>query len=125
MSRISKCSVDPPASLPSPHGRGWIITDTEIQIQWMDDLPAPEEVLKLCSCKCPGKETPCKSRMCTCKANGLKCTSFCGCNTEKCQNSSGPELNTEETDQIQSDNSDMETSDESESDVEDSDLDSD
>jgi hypothetical protein len=53
---------------------------------WMDDLPAPEELLKLNTCNCQGKEEPCMSRICKCKVNNMKCTSFCECNNEICMN---------------------------------------
>ena len=64
--------------IPSPHGHGWKITSTEcddmdIEIDWMDGLPAPLAVLELLSCKCKkacGKDCPCVT-------NKLSCTDMC------------------------------------------------
>ena len=72
--------------LPSPHGHGWVVKDgasgSDINIEWTTQLPAPEQLLELISCRC---KRGCQSRQCSCLANGLLCTDACQCSD--CTNS--------------------------------------
>ena len=61
MTCISTCALNPPHWTPLPHGRGWTVKDNTIKIEWMDDFPVHEELLKLSSCKCSGKESQCNT----------------------------------------------------------------
>ena len=80
---LNRHCIDQEQQFPSPNGQGWIITGpNEIQVDWMDIQPAPAVVLSLTCCGC---KTDCKSNLCRCKKNGLKCTGICTCSKD-CQN---------------------------------------
>ena len=51
-------------------------TSRWLSSHWMDQLPAPEALLKLVSC---GYTTGCSTRRCTCKTLGMSCTDVCQC----------------------------------------------
>ena len=67
---------------------GWKITKNMIMPKYTDLPCAPEELLKImCNCK-----TGCSSLQCSCKKNGLICSSTCGeCHGYSCENSMQPE----------------------------------
>lgn len=66
---------------PSPVGHGWNMEDGLLVVNWMENDPAPKDVLMLISCKC---KTDCSSKRCSCKSSNLYCTDLCKC--KKCQN---------------------------------------
>ena len=81
------------AIIPSPIERGWKLETTsdggsKINIDWMDNEPAPKSVLELicCTCRCSRK---CKTPKCECINNGLKCTDVCACVSRDCDNQAG------------------------------------
>ena len=91
--------------VPSPVGHGWYRerssnNEEELQIDWMDGLPAPEAVLKLMSCKCV---SACREPNCPCLANGLRCTDMC--KLQDCDN---------QAEDLESDTNDQGVSDDSE-----------
>jgi hypothetical protein len=85
------------------------VKDNTIEIEWKDDWPAPEELLKLSSCKCSGQESPCNTKRCVCKANSFKCTSFCNCNIVKCKNPSFIHVDGNEDPDVQENSHDSES----------------
>ena len=88
-----------------PGGHGWLMSDGQLIIDWMDNDPAPLSVLENISCAC---KKDCGSNQCSCKKVGLKCTDACRC-SDDCVNTrattdgdtdsddSGDELNSDET----------------------------
>ena len=58
-------SLEATASTPSPDGHGWVLKDGHLTIHWMDQLPAPEALLQLISCKC--RKDHCTGGRCSCK----------------------------------------------------------
>ena len=62
--------------MPSPHGYGWKVKDDEITIDWMDQQPAPLELLETVSCGC---RRGCTSGRCSCSKASLACTDACKC----------------------------------------------
>ena len=67
----------------NPDGRGWERTDDGLQIKWMTNSPAPEEILELVTCNC--KKSNCATNACPCFVVNLKCVDLCNC--KSCQNS--------------------------------------
>ena len=49
----------------------WCTEDGRLVIDWMGGLPSPKAVQELLSCQC---SRSCKIPLCSCMANGLKCT---------------------------------------------------
>ena len=47
-------------------------------IDWLSQLPAPEEILELIACGCQSEQS-CTSARCNCKKNNLPCTDCCRC----------------------------------------------
>ena len=74
-------SLEPKPVVPSPHGHGWWVKEEQIQIDWMDQQPAPAELLELVSCAC---RRGCTSGRCSCSKAGLPCTEACRCSS--CEN---------------------------------------
>ena len=71
----------------------WKITNNMMIPKYTDLLCAPEELLKIISCNC---KAGCSSMRCSCKKNGLICSSTCGeCCGYSCENSMQPELEEE------------------------------
>ena len=68
----------------NPTEWGWIIEKGKM-MPLQTDLPyAPEELLTLISCNC---KKGCANLRCSCKKNGLKCTTCCGeCRGVSCEN---------------------------------------
>ena len=63
--------------IPDPmDGHGWIEKDGEVCIDWMNQLPAPLELLEMVSCGC---QRGCTSGRCSCSKAGLPCTEACRC----------------------------------------------
>ena len=94
--------------LPSPHGHGGLSRMELLAltyIEWTTQLPAPEQLLELISCRC---KRGCQSRQCSCLANGMLCTDACQCSD--CTNSKDADKDSlaEESDrQSDSDASDL------------------
>ena len=72
---------DPP---PTPDGHGWMVNREKntISIEWIKELPAPQQLLELISCSC---KKGCKSGFCSCFSGTMKCTDVCQC--INCENS--------------------------------------
>ena len=66
----------PSPDIPGPDGHGWRVSNDEIFIDWMDQQPAPAELLQLVSCGC---QTGCTTGRCSCARAGLQCTDACTC----------------------------------------------
>lgn len=63
--------------IPSPLGNGWKLNNNEeLAIDWMEQEPAPKELMQLVSCRC---RTGCNSRRCSCLKDSLSCTDACQC----------------------------------------------
>lgn len=56
---------------------GWMDTGGVLNVNWMENKPAPDAVLEFASCKC--KKTKCCNKQCKCKSLGLPCTDLCEC----------------------------------------------
>ena len=68
--------------IPTPNGNGWNLDpESNLAIEWMTGMPAPQAVLDLLSCDC---RRSCQAATCTCIRNGLKCTKMC--RLENCEN---------------------------------------
>lgn len=50
-----------------------------------DYSPAPDEVLKMISCKC-STDMPCSRKNCSCSVAQLACSEFCACSDKCCHN---------------------------------------
>lgn len=61
---------------PSPTAHGWVEKDGSLQVVWMTQQPAPQQVLAVMYCRC---KKGCQSGRCGCKQNSLKCTDLCQC----------------------------------------------
>ena len=76
---------------PDPVHHGWLKADDgELEIKWMLQKPAPDDVLQTIMCKC--KTSSCNSKRCSCRVFQLPCTDLCCC--ADCENTS-PESNEE------------------------------
>ena len=69
--------------VPSPANHGWEISDDVLTVVWMNQDPAPREVLAFVSCGC---STDCTTARCSCIKAGLVCTDICRCSEAKCEN---------------------------------------
>ena len=54
---------------------GWDVQRGKLVPLMMDLNPAPDKLLKMIHCKC---STGCFTRKCSCRRNGLECTTTCG-----------------------------------------------
>lgn len=82
---IWKHCLHPIIDAPSPVGNGWKEEDdSSLQIDWMDQEPAPASLLEFIYCSCKGK---CSSNRCSCQKNSMKCTNLCQC--KNCENAGG------------------------------------
>ena len=61
---------------PLPQGHGWHMEKGELKVKWMNQQPAPADVLMDMFCRC---KTGCQSRRCQCIKADLKCTDMCRC----------------------------------------------
>ena len=67
-----------------PQNMGWNKTSTGFKPIAMTKSAAPEALLRIIRCNCSGK---CDTKRCTCRKNGLRCTSACGqCKGLTCEN---------------------------------------
>jgi hypothetical protein len=99
---IWKRSLEKYPDTPTPIGRGWKLIETngkqQLEIDWMDGLPAPQALLDLLSCKC---SKSCKLPKCICLVNGLKCTEMCSlsnCSNQETKDDFCEEEEEEDTD---------------------------
>ena len=70
--------------IPSPSGHGWLLRDDLLNIQSMENIPAPESVLEIMVCQC--RKSAC-GNMCQCpilrlEYNLCKCSGSCSNKTE-------------------------------------------
>jgi hypothetical protein len=70
----------PPLLDPTHHGWSHIEGSTRITptIVPLDTPLAPEDLLKVIKCGCDSN-TPCSTKRCGCKSQGIECTLFCVC----------------------------------------------
>ena len=68
--------------LPDPTGHRWLMNDSEMQIEWCIQKPAPDAVLEFVTCRCV--KTISKTAKCNCSAVCLPCTNACSCS--QCDN---------------------------------------
>ena len=67
-----------------PEEWGWKESDGQLLPVTTDPPPAPSKLIELFRCDC---ESGCKTMRCTCRKNGLECTSACGiCKELDCKN---------------------------------------
>ena len=59
----------------NPTDWGWSIHDNMYVLKKMDLPPAPESIFRIVRCNC---KTGCGAMKCSCRKNGLECTSSCG-----------------------------------------------
>ena len=70
-------ALHPWAEAPSASGHGWSIgNDNSITINWITQLPAPQQLLELVSCSC---KRDCVATKCSCCSSGKQCTDVCQC----------------------------------------------
>ncbi|XP_065193404.1 uncharacterized protein LOC135825157 [Sycon ciliatum] len=82
---VWRLALQPSPEIPSPDGNGWRVSDQGgLSIVWMEQQAAPQDILKLVSCKC---QTGCSTRRCSCRSQTLSCTDICQC--KGCKNSFG------------------------------------
>ena len=66
-----------------PSGHEWLLRDDLSKIHWMENMPAPESVLKMRVCEC--RKSAC-TNTCQCRILRLECTNLCkgsgSCNNE-------------------------------------------
>ncbi|KAJ8030340.1 hypothetical protein HOLleu_26725 [Holothuria leucospilota] len=74
---IHKACLKQFPDVPSPIGHGWVISENELSIDWMDLPPAPSGILEYVQCSC--KKSKCRQRTCSCTQSGLPCTDLCKC----------------------------------------------
>jgi hypothetical protein len=68
---------------------GWLVeNETDVKIDWMDLLPAPDGILENVDCAC---KKGCSTNRCSCFKAGLQCTSMC-----KCQDCTNAKCNEDE-----------------------------
>ncbi|KXJ09307.1 hypothetical protein AC249_AIPGENE3666, partial [Exaiptasia diaphana] len=73
-----------------PDEWGWKLIDGKFQAVRTELPPAHESILELIRCKC---KTDCNTLRCSCRKNGLSCTSACGvCQGYSCKNAIQPDL---------------------------------
>ena len=104
-----KRALDLTHVLLEPIGKGWILEDDELKIEWMKQKPAPDSIIEFVSCKC--RKSLCKSGLCQCFNMSLCCTD--ACNYNNCEN-----IDNEVEEDVDSDESDDSNTDESDSESE-------
>ena len=65
-------------NIPSPNMHEWNLKDGVLYVDWMSQLPAPQEMLEFISCGCKSTGS-CTTNRCSCYKNSLPCTDCCGC----------------------------------------------
>ena len=65
-----------------PDGHGWALVDGCLNVHWMDNEPAHNEILKLVVCEC--RRQKCADK-CQCLQLQIPCTDICKCKSE-CNN---------------------------------------
>ena len=80
----------------SPENWGWTVRDRVLYPITTDLPPAPDNILKVVKCGCKGD---CASMRCTCRKNGIECSSACsGCKGLNCTNCSAIEMQHDDDD---------------------------
>ncbi len=75
-SLVWKTALDSEQDLPELKDSGWYFKEGKLELDWMENDPAPVAVMELISCGC---KQDCKTRRCSCKKAGLSCTDACKC----------------------------------------------
>ena len=105
---IWRHSLVPRPNVPSPDGCGWKLEDSALRVHWMNQEPAPTELLELVPCGC---KTSCLSRRCSYAKASLPCTSACSCvNCKNCQPEEADQLEPEISLEIDGDHDDSDDS---------------
>ena len=84
---IWKRALEGEPAIPDPDGYGWDLDDGHLSIHWMDNRPAPDEILELVVCECNRKKC---GDNCQCSSFQIPCTDICKCKGE-CGNGSNNE----------------------------------
>jgi len=75
---------------------GWKEKDGQLLPISTDEDPAPTYLIEMIRCNC---KTGCNTSRCTCRKQGLECTSVCGeCKGISCSNSTAPEIDSDSED---------------------------
>lgn len=75
------------ADVLNPLEFGWQKIKTGLQPIQTDLPPAPPEILQYVRCKYKSATNRCRTNLCSCKKNGLRCVEACGgCRGEDCEN---------------------------------------
>ena len=80
---IWRRALEAKPNIPSPTTCGWIQSNggESLSVLWMQQQPAPEELLVLTNCNC---RSGCSTGRCSCHKAGLVCTAACTC--QDCEN---------------------------------------
>ena len=74
---VWKNALEAMPNITGPNGHGWIASrDGHLEVDWMDQKPAPTDLLELVSCLC---RTVCTTGRCSCSKAALSCTDACLC----------------------------------------------
>ena len=76
-------SLSAQMNLPTPAGNGWVLSNDDLEIEWMTRPPAADSLLACVNCSC---KTGCQTMRCSCMKATLRCSDFCSC-SDNCVNS--------------------------------------
>ena len=79
---VWKNALEIEPDMPDPDGHGWELVDGCLNVHWMDNEPAPNEILELVVCEC--RRQKCADE-CQCLQLQIPCTDICKCKSE-CNN---------------------------------------
>ena len=60
-----------------PDGYGWKKVNTQLEINWIAERPAPDKILEFTTCSC--EKTRCLTNQCQCRSLQLQCMDLCQC----------------------------------------------
>ena len=79
---VWKNALEIEQDIPDPDGYGWKLVDGCLNVHWMDNEPAPNEILELVVCEC--RRQKCADEF-QCLQLQIPCTDICKCKSE-CNN---------------------------------------
>ena len=80
---VWKQSLEIDIDIPDSNGYGWDMIDGHLRIHWMDNKPAPDEILELVVCNCKkSKSLKVCFDECQCVQLGIQCTEICRCQSD-------------------------------------------
>ena len=88
--------------IPDANGDGWDYVDNCYKVHWIDNKPAPDEIVDLVACNC--KISKCVDD-CQCVQLEVPCTEICNCKND-CGNNTEDENEFFSDEEIMSDSSD-------------------